>query len=29
VIKRPVLELDGKIILGFEEAIYQTLFRKK
>ncbi|MDP2878629.1 MAG: ArsC family reductase [Sulfuricella sp.] len=29
VIKRPVLELDGKIILGFDEAIYQTLFRKK
>jgi arsenate reductase len=29
VIKRPVLELDGKIILGFDEATYQTLFGKK
>jgi len=29
VIKRPVLEMDGKIILGFDEAIYQTLFRTK
>ena len=26
VIKRPVLEMDGKIILGFDEAIYQSLF---
>ncbi|MCE5181017.1 MAG: ArsC family reductase [Betaproteobacteria bacterium] len=29
VIKRPVLEKDGKIILGFDEAAYQTLFGKK
>ena len=29
VIKRPVLEMEGKIILGFDEAIYQTLFRNK
>ncbi|GAO35691.1 arsenate reductase [Sulfuricella sp. T08] len=29
VIKRPVLEMDGKIILGFDEAIYQTQFGKK
>jgi arsenate reductase len=29
VIKRPVLEMDGKIVLGFDETIYQTLFRKK
>lgn len=28
VIKRPVLEIDNKIILGFDEAIYQTLFGK-
>ncbi len=26
VIKRPVLEMDGKIILGFDEAAYQSLF---
>jgi len=26
VIKRPVLEKDGKIYLGFDEAVYQTLF---
>jgi arsenate reductase len=26
VIKRPVLEKDGKIILGFDEAAYQSLF---
>lgn len=26
VIKRPVLEMDGKIILGFDEATYQSLF---
>lgn len=26
VIKRPVLEVDGKIILGFDEAAYQSLF---
>lgn len=26
VIKRPVLETDGKITLGFDEAIYQSLF---
>ena len=25
-IKRPVLEMDGKIILGFDEAAYQSLF---
>ena len=25
-IKRPVLEKDGKIYLGFDEAVYQTLF---
>jgi len=29
VIKRPVLEMDGQITLGFDEATYQTLFRKK
>jgi arsenate reductase len=29
VIKRPVLEMDGKITLGFDEATYQTLFGKK
>lgn len=29
VIKRPVLEMDGKIILGFDETNYQTLFGKK
>ncbi len=28
VIKRPVLELDGKITLGFDEARYQSLFGK-
>lgn len=28
VIKRPVLEKDGKIHLGFDEARYQTLFGK-
>lgn len=27
VIKRPVLEMDGKITLGFDEAAYQSLFR--
>lgn len=26
VIKRPVLEKDGKITLGFDEAAYQSLF---
>jgi len=26
VIKRPVLEKDGKITLGFDEAVYQSLF---
>jgi len=26
VIKRPVLEKDGKIYLGFDEAIYHSLF---
>lgn len=26
VIKRPVLEKDGKIIIGFDEAVYQSLF---
>jgi arsenate reductase len=26
VIKRPVLETDGKITLGFDEAAYQSLF---
>ncbi|MBZ0095145.1 MAG: ArsC family reductase [Sulfuricella sp.] len=26
VIKRPVLEMDGKITLGFDEAAYQSLF---
>jgi len=26
VIKRPVLEIDGKITLGFDEAVYQSLF---
>lgn len=25
-IKRPVLEMDGKITLGFDEASYQSLF---
>jgi arsenate reductase len=29
VIKRPVLEMDGKIILSFDEAIYQTQFGKQ
>lgn len=29
VIKRPVLEMDGKIVLDFDETNYQTLFRKK
>jgi arsenate reductase len=26
VIKRPVLEMDGKITLGFDETVYQSLF---
>lgn len=26
VIKRPVLEMDGKIILGFDESVYLSLF---
>lgn len=26
MIKRPVLELDNKIVLGFDEEIYQKLF---
>jgi len=26
VIKRPVLEMEGRIILGFDEATYQSLF---
>jgi len=26
VIKRPLLELDGKLYLGFDEALYQSLF---
>lgn len=26
IIKRPVLEKDGKLTLGFDEAIYQSLF---
>jgi len=26
VIKRPVLEIDGKITLGFDEVAYQSLF---
>ncbi|PWB59301.1 MAG: ArsC family reductase [Nitrosomonadales bacterium] len=29
VIKRPVLEKDGKITLGFDEAVYQSLFESK
>lgn len=29
VIKRPVLEKDGKITLGFDEAVYHTLFGTK
>ena len=29
VIKRPVLETDGKIILGFDQATYQSLFGTK
>jgi arsenate reductase len=29
IIKRPVLEKDGKLILGFDEAIYQSLFESK
>lgn len=29
VIKRPVLEKDGKLTLGFDELIYQTLFESK
>ncbi len=29
VIKRPVLDMDGKITLGFDEVTYQTLFRNK
>lgn len=29
VIKRPVLEKDGQIILGFDEAVYQFLFESK
>ena len=28
VIKRPVLEKDGKITLGFDEAVYQSIFGK-
>ncbi|MBB5017567.1 arsenate reductase [Chitinivorax tropicus] len=28
VIKRPVLEVDGKVYLGFDEAIYQQVFNK-
>lgn len=26
IIKRPVLEKDGKVTLGFEESVYQSLF---
>jgi len=29
VIKRPVLEKDGQITLGFDEAVYHTLFGTK
>lgn len=29
VIKRPILEKDDKITLGFDEAVYQTLFESK
>ena len=29
VIKRPVLEKDGKILLGFDEAVYQSEFGSK
>lgn len=29
VIKRPVLEKDGKITLGFDETVYQSLFESK
>jgi arsenate reductase len=29
VIKRPVLEKDGKITLGFDESVYQSLFESK
>lgn len=29
MIKRPVLEKDGKIHLGFDEAAYQSLFERK
>ena len=29
IIKRPVLEKDGKLTLGFDEAIYQSLFESK
>lgn len=27
-IKRPVLEKDGKVYLGFDQAVYQSLFGK-
>ncbi len=29
VIKRPVLEKDGKLTLGFDAAVYQSLFESK
>lgn len=29
IIKRPMLEKDGKLTLGFDEAIYQSLFENK
>lgn len=28
VIKRPVLDIDGKITLGFDQSTYEALFRK-
>lgn len=28
VIKRPVLDIDGKITLGFDQSIYEALFNK-
>lgn len=29
VIKRPVLEKDGRFTLGFDESVYQSLFESK
>jgi arsenate reductase len=29
VIKRPVIEAEGKLLIGFDKAEYETSFKKK